>query len=943
MLLYFPFDGDITNYGDPTYSANLVGASYVGSQCGQGLSFDGVDDYVQINPTLNLTNDYTVTAWINPNAQVDWMSIFSIREQCVSTYRGYSMAQFGLGEYNVPTLSCQINNHINCTGFSTGDRYTEPSILIPNGTETFVAVTVQNNSSENRVVKLYVNCQEFSTIMTIDYPSSASFDPLINYTTTIGAGSPVSGWSSTFDGTVDEVRVYDIALTSDEIQDVYQSCLPPSLDVQNFQGCAGDSAVITLYNSEPDAVYQLIDITNATNIGSPQLGNCGPLTFYTGFVTDTTQFEILSNNTISGCSINMDSIVTLFPTYQTFYGTNTVNLCYGDSLLINGQYYSSTGIYNDTIALSFNCDSVITLSVTVLPPNNLNIGADTSICMGQSVTMTSNIVGSSYLWQDGSTLNSQTATQTGTYWVEVTTSCGIISDTLVISTAPPPAVNLGNDTTICLGSNLVLDVNTPGASYLWQDGSLSSSYSVTTDGLYWVELTVQGCANSDTIIVITEATPNIDLGNDTSFCIGQQLVLDPGILSGQLLWSDNSSGNTLVVNQTGTYWLNVSNSCGSFTDSIDLVVAPSPNVNLGNDTTICIGASVVLDVNTPGGSYLWQDGSLSSSYSVTSDGLYWVELTVQGCANSDTINVTTEAVPLVDLGNDTSFCSGQQLVLDPGIINGQLLWSDNSSGNTLVVNQTGTYWLAVMNACGTITDSIDVVVVPNPIVDLGNDTTLCSGTTLELNASQVNANYVWQDGSTASNFIVTQGGIYSVIASIGGCSATDQISVSYINPPYVNLGNDTTICIGSNLFLTVVDQSAGISWNNGSSEPTLLVNSEGIYSVNLQHQCGSATDTITIFTRECFCSLYVPNSFTPDGNEFNQTFGPKSDCPMFEFELVIYNRWGQLIFTSNDPNGFWDGTYLSKKAQNGVYTYKITYAYESGEGQIITGHVALIR
>ena len=201
-----------------------------------GLSFDGVDDYVQINPTLNLTNDYTVTAWINPNAQVDWMSIFSIREQCVSTYRGYSMAQFGLGEYNVPTLSCQINNHINCTGFSTGDRYTEPSILIPNGTETFVAVTVQNNSSENRVVKLYVNCQEFSTIMTIDYPSSASFDPLINYTTTIGAGSPVSGWSSTFDGTVDEVRVYDIALTSDEIQDVTKVAFPPHLTFRIFKG-----------------------------------------------------------------------------------------------------------------------------------------------------------------------------------------------------------------------------------------------------------------------------------------------------------------------------------------------------------------------------------------------------------------------------------------------------------------------------------------------------------------------------------------------------------------------------------------------------------------------------------------------------------------------------------------------------------------------------------
>ena len=133
---------------------------------------------------------------------------------------------------------------------------------------------------------------------------------------------------------------------------------------------------------------------------------------------------------------------------------------------------------------------------------------------------------------------------------------------------------------------------------------------------------MQGCANSDTIIVITEATPNIDLGNDTSFCIGQQLVLDPGILSGQLLWSDNSSGNTLVVNQTGTYWLNVSNSCGSFTDSIDLVVAPSPTSILEMTPQFVLELALFWMVSThTGGSYLWQDGSLSSSYSVTSDGL----------------------------------------------------------------------------------------------------------------------------------------------------------------------------------------------------------------------------------------------------------------------------------------------------------------------------------
>jgi len=152
LLLHLPFDGNLNNYGNGSYNVSLSGATYTPTQCGQGLSFDGVNDYVTVSPSMNLINEFTVTAWINPNAQVDWMGIFSIREQCTSTYRGYSIAQFGLGDYNVTTLSNQINSHQNCTGFSSGDRYTDPSIVIPNGQETFVAVTVQNNSSENRVV-----------------------------------------------------------------------------------------------------------------------------------------------------------------------------------------------------------------------------------------------------------------------------------------------------------------------------------------------------------------------------------------------------------------------------------------------------------------------------------------------------------------------------------------------------------------------------------------------------------------------------------------------------------------------------------------------------------------------------------------------------------------------------------------------------------------------
>lgn len=808
LLQYFPFDGTLTNYGSSGQIATNSGATFVPTQCGQGLSFDGIDDFVLVSPNINLTNNFTITSWIKPNALVDWMGIFSIREQCATNYRGYSMVEFGLENYNVPGISQQINQHQNCTGWSGGDRYTDPAITIPNGQESFVAVSVQNNSSEGRIVKLYLNCQEYSTSMTLDWSSNVSFSNTINYLTTIGATSSVSGQTNTFDGIIDEVRVYDAVLNHDQILDIYQSCLPVYIDVINNSDCSGDSAIITLYNSEPDVDYQLWDITNSIAVGPIQPGNCSPLVFPTGIVTDTIQFQVVATNTTSNCSLSLDSVITLFPTTNNlFYDSLSLNPCSGDSVLINNQYVYSDGTYNDTISLGMFCDSIITYDLAFIPSLNLNIGADTTICAGDSIVLVSNINGNSYLWDNGS-----------------------------------------------------LD----------------------------------------------------------SF---------------------------LVINQSGTYWLEVTDNCNTYIDTITISYIDG-NFDLGNDTSICAGDSILLNAFTPSATYLWNNGSITSSIWAGSSGTYWVEVHLNTCVFYDSILILdTISPPIFDLGLDTTICEGNSVELISNLQNAQLLWSTGDTSNFLIVDQLGQYWLEATNSCGTSIDTVFVDVESPPIVNLGQDVSLCTGDSLLLELDSIPSGYsvIWSNGSSDNDLIVDQAGLYHVIVYSNYCSNSDSIYIDEIPSPIVQLGEDVTICNGSQYLISASGNIGAYLWNTGSYEESIIVNASDVYTVTLSNECGSASDSIIVSTEECWCTLYIPNTFSPDGDEFNQQFLIKHDCIFNNYHIQIFNRWGESIWESYDPDSAWDATYLGKSVPSGTYTYSVVYSSVDGETKVISGHVNVLR
>lgn len=478
----------------------------------------------------------------------------------------------------------------------------------------------------------------------------------------------------------------------------------------------------------------------------------------------------------------------------------------------NTQFFEANGISS----VYYFLDEV---SVTPTTISSITISGDSTICAGEEAVLTA-AGSSSYWWADASMPNDTLAVNTAlsvyptTTTSYIATDSGGQSDTFTVQVYQPPVVNLGNDTTLCQGDAVQLDATTPNATYLWQDNSTNPTFNIIQQGVYWVEVTVNNCTAVDSITVNYNPLPIVDLGSDTSLCVGETLLLDATAVNATYLWQDNSTNPTFNVTQQATYWVEVASNNCTATDSITVSYNAIPTINLGNDTTLCQGQTLVLDATTVGGSYAWQDNSTSATFNVSQQGIYWVEVTVNNCTTTDSIIVNFDPAPVVDLGNDTSLCQGESLALDATAMNATYLWQDNSTNPTFNVVQQGTYWVEVTsNNCAT-TDSIIVTYNPIPTINLGNDTTLCQGQTLVLDATTVGGSYLWQDNSTNPTFDVNLSGTYWVELTVNNCTTVDSIDVNVDPTPTINLGSDTTLCEGEALLLDATTANASYVWQD---------------------------------------------------------------------------------------------------------------------------------
>lgn len=327
----------------------------------------------------------------------------------------------------------------------------------------------------------------------------------------------------------------------------------------------------------------------------------------------------------------------------------------------------------------------------------------------------------------------------GTVYYHKGGGCESARQGVVATVKPMPAVNLGNDTTICPGITYTFNAGNPGATYAWNTGASTQSINVTTAGIYSVLVTgANGCGNSDAVNISAGIVPVNNLPATTNLCSGETASLNAGNTGSTFLWTPGGATTQFInVTNAGTYSAKIRSIHGcEINSATNVVIRPLPVPHLGNDTSICDGDQIVLDAGNPGYSYLWNTGATSQTVSVSDSGTYSVTVTTPyDCVHSEDKHISYLPSPRVEGFNFIPLFyedlgKVQFSPLNPTNVNSYEWDFGDGSPTTTQVNPMHIYasggdyqvTLKVFNGCGDFEISLPINVdITTGIVKLGKD------------------------------------------------------------------------------------------------------------------------------------------------------------------------------------------------------------------------------
>jgi gliding motility-associated-like protein len=596
----------------------------------------------------------------------------------------------------------------------------------------------------------------------------------------------------------------------------------------------------------------------------------------------------------------------------------------------------------------------------MITSHSLNLGPDKALCGSMPVILNAGSGFKSYLWQDGSADSTFEVKAPGVYHVKATSFCdAVLQDTVIITSTVPLPLFIGNDTTICNNDSLVLTANPGFTSYSWGPSyyiniltgnrvvvspAKDTAYSVTA-------VQPNGCIVQDTIQVSLHSVPPVFLGNDTSICSGTNLLLDPGSGFKKYQWSTGATSQQIMVSDAGSYSVTATdnNGCKSG-DTLQIVsVFAIPVLHLGNDTSLCQGEVLPLNAGPGFNSYEWNTGAVTQNIVAAYPGTYVVQVGDNHlCRASDSISIISILYPeSINLGADTMICQGQKVLLDagPGFINYQ--WSTGETTQQIYVTQQDSYFVAAKNSNNCISlDSFSVVKVNAlPVINLDKNASLCSGDSRVLEAGKA-VNYLWQDGSTKSTLTVTSIGKYWVrVTNTAGCVGSDTTEIrNILSIPADFIEHDTAICEGMDLTLMPARQFANYLWSTGGTSAAINITTPGQYWLKVTDANGcQEKEYINVTSKYCVSALYVPNAFTPNNDGRNDIFKATLYGAINKFHFLIYNRFGEKVFETDDIDKGWDGWFKNVPQNTGVFAWYCEYQLKNGPIQIQKGIVTLMR
>ncbi len=665
----------------------------------------------------------------------------------------------------------------------------------------------------------------------------------------------------------------------------------------SINGC--DSIIITQLTVNP--------IYSANN---PQTICNGELYVFNGNTYTTTGNYNDTLTTVNGCDSIITTQLTVNPVFVTL---SAVEVCNGSSYIFNGNTYTTTGNYNDTLTTVNGCDSIVVTQLTVNP-----------VFVTLSVVEVCN--GNSYVF------NGNTYTIAGNYNDTLTTVNGCDS-IIVTQLSVNPVYLVNNPQTICSGSSYVFNGNTYTAAGNYND----------------ILTTVNGCDS----IVVTQLTVNpvysvsISItSNDTTVCAGTNVIftattsnggtspLYQWYLNGNPVGSNNTTySNSNLINNDAVYCVVTSSALcttGNPATSGTVVITVTTNlpvsISIGaSDTTICSGTNVTFTATAINGgtapTYQWY---LNGSLAGTNSAVY----SSNNLSNNNVISCILTSGETCATGNP-------------------------ATSNTVNIQVTPTVTPSVNISSNPVTSALSVVEV-------------CFGTSVTFHATPVNGgtnptiqwfvnnNYIVSGANFSPTNISNNDQIYCVLTSTLACTSSSSaqsntLSVMFNPLPVLSAMQQAESCHGAgdasiNLNITQGTPPYSVHWGNSSVNATVTAANlhSGTYNVTVTDNKSCSVDTSIFISPEGSGCLFIPNVFSPNGDSKNDMLYVRGGN-IKSLSLVIYDRWGNKIFETDNQNNGWDGTYNGTPLNAGVFVYYLKAELQNGNITEQQGNITLLK